>query len=70
MIERALESFPIDTARSWVVGDSISDLEAGWSVGIRGVLVAPRGRQHAPGVPTAGSLLTAARAIVAGRRQP
>jgi len=70
MVSRALERFPIDTARSWVVGDSLSDLEAGRAAGIRGILVVPRGGQHPPGVPVAGSLLAAARAIVAGRRQP
>ena len=70
MIEQALERFAIDAARSWVVGDSLSDLEAGRAVGIRGILVVPRGGQRPPGVPTAGSLLAAARAIVAGRRQP
>lgn len=70
MLSRALESFPVDTARSWVVGDSLSDLEAGRAVGIRGILVVPRGGQHPPGVPAAGSLLAAARAIVAGRRRP
>jgi D-glycero-D-manno-heptose 1,7-bisphosphate phosphatase len=69
MLSRALERFPIDTARSWVVGDSLSDLEAGWAAGIRGILVVSRGGQHPTGVPTAGSLLAAARAIVAGRRQ-
>jgi D-glycero-D-manno-heptose 1,7-bisphosphate phosphatase len=70
MIVQALERFPIDTARSWVVGDSLSDLEAGLAAGIRGILVVPRGERHPPGVPAAGSLLAAARAIVAGRRQP
>ena len=70
MLSRALERFPIDTARSWVVGDSLSDLEAGRAVGVRGILVVPRGGQHPPGVPAAGSLLSAARAIVAGSRQP
>jgi len=70
MIEQALARFPIDTARSWVVGDSLSDLEAGWAVGIRGILVVPRGGQRPPGVQAAESLLAAARAIVAGRRQP
>jgi len=70
MIERALERFAIDVARSWVVGDSLSDLEAGRAVGIRGILVVPRGEHPPPGVLSAGSLLCAARAIVAGRRQP
>lgn len=70
MIERALGSFPIDAARSWVVGDSLSDLEAGRAVGIRGLLVVPRGGPHPPGVQAAGSLLAAARAIIVGRRRP
>jgi len=70
MIVRALERFPIDAARSWVVGDSLSDLEAGRAVGIRGILVVPRGVHRPPGLPAAGSLLAAARAIVADRRQP
>jgi D-glycero-D-manno-heptose 1,7-bisphosphate phosphatase len=70
MLSRALERFPIDTTRSWVVGDSLSDLEAGRAAGIRGILVVPRGGLHPPGVAAAGSLLAAARAIVSGCRQP
>jgi len=70
MIERALERFAIDTEHSWVVGDSLSDLEAGRAMGIRGILVAARGELRPPGVPAAGSLLAAARAIVAGRPRP
>jgi D-glycero-D-manno-heptose 1,7-bisphosphate phosphatase len=70
MLSLALERFAIDVARSWVVGDSLSDLEAGRAVGIRGMLVVPRGAQRPAGVAAAGSLLSAARAIVAGRRQP
>jgi D-glycero-D-manno-heptose 1,7-bisphosphate phosphatase len=69
MLSQALARFSIDTARSWVVGDSLSDLEAGRAVGIRGILVVPRGGQRPPGFQTAGSLLSAARAIVAGRRE-
>jgi len=69
MIERALERFAIDTARSWIVGDSLSDLAAGRAAGIRGILVVPRGEPLPPDVPAAGSLLSAARCIVSGRRQ-
>lgn len=70
MLSLAMERFDIDVARSWVVGDSLSDLEAGRAVGVRGILVVPRGGPRPPGVPTAGSLLTAARAIVAGGPRP
>ena len=66
LIERALERFPVDRERSWVVGDSLSDLEAGRAAGIRGIFVVPRGETRPPGVPAAGSLLAAARVIVAG----
>jgi D-glycero-D-manno-heptose 1,7-bisphosphate phosphatase len=67
MIVQARRRFRVDAARSWVVGDSLSDLGAGRAAGIPGVLVVPRGGQHPPGVATAGSLLAAARGIVAGR---
>ena len=69
MLSQALGRFAIDTARSWVVGDSLSDLEAGRAIGIPGILVVPRGGERPPGVRSAGSLLSAARAIVAGRWQ-
>jgi D-glycero-D-manno-heptose 1,7-bisphosphate phosphatase len=67
MFAAALERFPVAVARSWVVGDSLSDLEAGRAVGLRGILVVPRGGERPPGVQVAGSLLAAARDIV-GRR--
>lgn len=67
MIERAQGLFAVDSGRSWVVGDSLSDLEAGRAAGIPGILVVPRGEPRPPGVAAAGSLLAAARGIVAGR---
>lgn len=67
LIERARERFALDLARSWVVGDSLSDLEAGRAVGVPGLLVVSRGAQRPPGIGTAASLLAAARVIV-GRR--
>ena len=51
----------IDPARSWIVGDSLSDLEAGRALGIPGILVAPRGTAPPAGARRAGSLLAAAR---------
>lgn len=38
-ILRALEELELDPARSWVVGDSARDLEAGAAAGVRGILV-------------------------------
>ena len=64
MLGRALERFAVDRTRSFVVGDSFSDLEAGRAVGIPGILVVPRGGMRPAGVRTAGSLLAAARDIV------
>jgi D-glycero-D-manno-heptose 1,7-bisphosphate phosphatase len=66
MLVRAIARHAIDPARSWIVGDSSSDLEAGRALGIPGILVAPRGAAVPPGVRTAGSLLAAARRIAAG----
>lgn len=39
MLERAARELGIDLSKSWVVGDKISDLEAGHAVGCRIVLV-------------------------------
>jgi D-glycero-D-manno-heptose 1,7-bisphosphate phosphatase len=39
MLERAARELKIDLSQSFVVGDKISDLEAGLAVGCRGVLV-------------------------------
>lgn len=67
MLMRAIARHRVDTARSWIVGDSLSDLEAGGALGIPGILVAPRGAEVPPGVRSAGTLLAAARTIAAGR---
>jgi D-glycero-D-manno-heptose 1,7-bisphosphate phosphatase len=68
MLLRALAEHPIDPGRSWVIGDSLSDIAAGRAVGIPGVLVVPRGAERLPGVATAVSLLAAARAILGDTR--
>lgn len=39
MLRRAAEEHGLDLARSWMVGDRVSDLEAGAAVGARTVLV-------------------------------
>jgi len=39
MLERAIAKYNIDPAASWMVGDSLRDLEAAEKVGVRSVLV-------------------------------
>lgn len=39
LLQRAAEELAIDLTRSWIVGDSYSDLEAGWAAGARSALV-------------------------------
>jgi len=39
LIQRAARELDLDLARSWVVGDAARDLEAGQSLGLRGILV-------------------------------
>jgi D-glycero-D-manno-heptose 1,7-bisphosphate phosphatase len=45
MLERAIARFNIDPSASWMVGDSLRDLQAAANVGIQSVLV---GEQHPP----------------------
>lgn len=40
MLLDAARDLGLDLARSWIVGDAVRDLEAGWSAGTRAVLVA------------------------------
>lgn len=39
MLERARAEFPVDLSRSWVIGDSTTDLELARGVGLRSILV-------------------------------
>ena len=39
MLEQARQDLDIDMSRSWVVGDSFSDLEVAWNAGARSALV-------------------------------
>lgn len=66
MLERAIARHGVDPARSWIIGDSFSDIEAGLALGIPGVFVAGRDVAVPPGVRTARTLLAAARLIVGG----
>jgi D-glycero-D-manno-heptose 1,7-bisphosphate phosphatase len=63
MLVRAIARHGVDPSRSWIVGDSFTDLEAGQALGIPGVLVAPRGSAAPRGVRTAHTLLGAARLL-------
>lgn len=40
MLLAAARELGLDLSRSWIVGDALRDLEAGWSAGTRAVLVA------------------------------
>lgn len=46
MLERAISKYNIDPAASWMIGDSLRDLEAAGKVGIRSILV---GDKYKPG---------------------
>lgn len=39
MLRQASDELGIDLERSWIVGDTVTDLEAGWTAGARGALV-------------------------------
>jgi D-glycero-D-manno-heptose 1,7-bisphosphate phosphatase len=39
MLLRAAEELGLDLARSYLVGDAVSDIQAGWAVGVQGILV-------------------------------
>ncbi|GHA77660.1 D-glycero-alpha-D-manno-heptose-1,7-bisphosphate 7-phosphatase [Pontibacter akesuensis] len=39
MLEKAIAKYNLDPAASWMVGDSLRDLEAATKVGVRGILV-------------------------------
>jgi D-glycero-D-manno-heptose 1,7-bisphosphate phosphatase len=41
MIEKAMARFRVDPARSWLIGDSQRDLEAGKAAGVRTLLIEP-----------------------------
>lgn len=45
MLERAIAKFNIDPAQSWMIGDSMRDLEAAEKVGVKSILV---GDKYAP----------------------
>lgn len=46
MLEKAIAKYNIDVEKSWMVGDSLRDLEAADKVGVKGILV---GDKYKPG---------------------
>ncbi|HEX5415636.1 MAG TPA: HAD family hydrolase [Chloroflexota bacterium] len=46
MLLRAAEDWAIDLGRSWMIGDMVSDVEAGRAAGCRSILLASRRRVH------------------------
>jgi len=69
MLEKAIARFSIDPAASWLVGDSLRDLEAAAKVGVRAILV---GEQHAPGahILQAQDLWQASQIILGDTKKP
>ncbi len=63
MLEEAIALHDVDPARSYIVGDSESDLAAGRAVGVAGILVADEGVPVPEGCSRAATLLEAARLI-------
>jgi len=64
MLEEALGRFSIDVSRSFIVGDSKTDMEAGQAVGVDGILVLPEDEAAPQGYRKAPSLLAAAKMIL------
>lgn len=65
MLLKALDEFGLSPAASWMVGDSSSDMEAGRSAGLQTVFVSQHNKSGICADMVAGSLLEAARAIIA-----
>jgi D-glycero-D-manno-heptose 1,7-bisphosphate phosphatase len=52
MLRQAADELKLDMARSWLVGDAVSDLQAARAAGIRGILVRTgRGTDHEAKLP-------------------
>jgi len=49
MLLKAAQEFDIDCTKSWMVGDALSDIEAGEKVGARTVLISDSGISHRAG---------------------
>ena len=53
MILEAAKKYNIDIEKSWMVGDSINDIEAGKNAGCKTAYI---GKEKKPGIPSYGSL--------------
>lgn len=74
LLEQATAELGIDPARSWLVGDHVSDVQAAWAFGVEPILVLTgHGAQEAARLPAgtrvtvATDLAAAAEVILAGR---
>ncbi|WP_026999888.1 D-glycero-alpha-D-manno-heptose-1,7-bisphosphate 7-phosphatase [Eisenibacter elegans] len=64
MIERACAKFDIDRSRSWLIGDSPRDLEAGHAQGLRCIHIAENAPSHPLAAATVSSLVAATEVIL------
>lgn len=51
MILKGARRFDIDRARSWMIGDSLTDIEAGERAGLRTIWLPQKGKILSPGDP-------------------
>jgi phosphoglycolate phosphatase-like HAD superfamily hydrolase len=64
LLRAAAEELDLDLSRSWMIGDSYADVQAGQAAGCRTILLATKAGSHER---TATSLLEAADIILAHR---
>lgn len=69
MLAEAIGLHGVDPARSFIVGDSESDLAAGRAVGVAGILVADDGISAPEGCRRVATLLEAARLITGAEKE-
>jgi D-glycero-D-manno-heptose 1,7-bisphosphate phosphatase len=65
LLRAAARELALDLSRSWMIGDSLSDVQAGHAAGCRCVLIAPAPDPVGPAERTAPSLREAAAIVLA-----
>ena len=65
MLEKAVARFKLDVAQCWIVGDRLRDMQAGASIGVRGVLVGEQ--ENAEGFAPHVADLRAATSVILGQ---